>query len=140
MWERFSAAVVLQNLGLPAKYTGEGIEGGSGGDPLPLTVKLGVSYSIEGGVLTSDMTWPSDNKIVIGFGTEYWYRNLLAIRLGYKYQGAMDFNELGTDLNGLHLGAGLRRKVGSADMGVDYAFSLKGALGDLHRITLVVGF
>ncbi len=140
VWQRLSAAVVLQNLGLPAKFTGEKLEEGSGGDPLPLTAKLGVSYGIDQGVLTSDLTWPSDNKIVIGFGTEYWCRDLLAIRLGYKYQGAMDFNDLGTDLNGLSLGAGLHRKIGSADMGVDYAFSLKGVLGDLHRITLVVGF
>ena len=139
VWRKLSAAMVIQNVGLEAKFTGEKLENADG-DPLPLAVKLGASYGVENGVLAMDTTWPVDNKIVIGFGAEYWYRKLLAVRLGYKYQGAMDFNDLGTNLTGLNLGAGLHRKVGNSDMGVDYAFSLKGVLGDLHRITLVVGF
>ncbi len=139
LWRRLSVAAVLQNMGLEAKFSGEKLEG-TDGDPLPLAVKLGASYGVENGILAMDTTWPVDNKIIIGFGCEYWYRKLLAVRLGYKYQGAMDFNDLGTDLTGLSLGAGLHRKLGETAIGVDYAFSLKGVLGDLHRITLVLGF
>ena len=139
VWRRLSAAMVVQNLGVDAKFSGENLEDSSG-DPLPLMVKFGVSYGIENGVLAMDGTWPVDNKITIGLGGEYWYRQLLAVRVGYKYQGAVDMNDLGSDLTGLYLGGGLHKKLGAADLGVDYAYNDKGMLGVLHRVTLVVGF
>lgn len=150
----FTVGGVIQNLGLPAKFKGtfpdpsdpsKEIPLGNG-DPLPLTGKIGFGYQLSQGVIGLDITIPVDNKIRVSTGLEWWYTRYKvfqgAIRLGYKYQGAPDFNDLGTTLAGLSLGGGLRwnNENRGLQIRVDYAYQPFGDLGEVHRVGLTVGF
>lgn len=110
---------VLSNIGTKIKFDTEEF-------PMPMTVKTGFGYTKEimGEPLTGavDLFLPNDNDMSVGFGVEYWMKDLLSLRLGYK--------------TGDSEGSGIRAGVGVKMNGIslDYAFVGYGDLGDSHRI------
>ncbi len=119
--DSLNLGLCVQNLGTKVKFIQE--EGS-----LPLTMRLGVAYlkTIYGEPLTIslDGIMPNDNDFYIGMGAEYWIRDLIGLRLGYR---------TGEDLgSGLRMGIGLNASV----LSVDYAFVPYGELGNTHRINL----
>lgn len=71
--DRFQLGLVAQNLGSKL-----------GADPLPLTFKLGAAVRLKHLTLAPDIAKPQDNEIYYCLGAEWWLRNALALRVGYK--------------------------------------------------------
>lgn len=131
---KFSFAGVLQNLGPGLKFAEES-------DRLPFAARLGSAVHLFEDQFTVDfdVAFPNDNKPVASLGGEYWYQNTLVGRFGYRYQGALDLNDLGVGGKaGLFLGAGLKFAALGNFVGLDYAWSTAGFLGTVHRFALNV--
>lgn len=110
----------VQNIGGKLKYLDEG-------DKIPLTIRLGSSYKIPLAdshfLLTAlDIVKVNDNKIKLHTGFEYTYE-LYSLRAGYK---------IGYDTDKLTFGCGYLQDRYS----IDYAISIMGELGLIHRVSL----
>lgn len=113
--ERFSLGAVAQNIASKL-----------GSDSLPLTFKLGAAAKLENVVLALDMAKPQDNEIYYCLGAEWWLRNTLALRAGYKTNQDQ----------GEGWSAGLGFKFSRSDL--DYAYVPYGDLGITHRISWAI--
>jgi len=114
-------ALGVQNLGTPMKFD-------KVSDPLPLSLRAGAAYEPVK-ALTLGLTLDQyliDQKFYAAFGGEYWLRDALALRAGYRY--GYDTIHLGA-MTGISLGIGI--KVNG--LGLDYAYVPFGDLGDTHR-------
>ncbi len=116
--------VSLSNLGSSLKFVREK-------DELPLTVRAGIAYRSPNRVwgLASDMAWVRRQDIEGHFGGEVWvWPEHLALRAGFNTANDAD--------NGFTAGAGFKWE----DVGVDYAFTPFGDLGDGHQVSLTAQF
>lgn len=103
--------------------------------PLPLTFSFGAAMNIlsffdmEDHTLTLaiDAIHPRDYPERINSGLEYWFRDIFAIRAGYKF---------GTDEEGYTLGLGLKQGVGMIKFKIDYSFSDFGHFDPVHMISI----
>lgn len=111
-------------LGLAAQNIGSRL----GADPLPLTFKLGAASRLKNLTLALDVAKPQDNEIYYCLGAEWWLKDALALRAGYKTH--RDAGE------GITAGIGL--KMGKVSL--DYAYVPYGDLGSTHRISLGIKF
>jgi len=108
------------------------------------TAKLGISYpflfpSIKGkltlavamdtrfeGRKSATAYWIGDASADMRFGLEYWYDNLVAVRIGAEQYDEID----------QMAGAGLRLPFSGKTLGLDYAFLMNGHdLDDTHRVS-----
>ncbi len=123
--EDLTIGLNLQNFGSKVEFQKEEAS-------LPLNFKFGVGLRKEvlGDPLTIaiDGNLPNDNDFYGSLGIEYWVRDLIALRLGYK-----SGEELG---NGLSFGAGIKVNI----FQLDYALVHFGELGYTHRIGIVTRF
>jgi len=115
--DRFTLGVVVQNIGTKL-----------GNDPLPSTFKVGAASKLKTLTLAVDVAKPQDNEIYYCLGAEWWLRNALALRIGYKTN--QDIGE------GVTAGIGL--KMGKTS--IDYAYVPYADLGNTHRISLEIKF
>ncbi len=117
----------VQNLGTSMKYIDQK-------DPLPLSLSAGVMFSVVPGInLAMDLRRRVyDRQNSVSIGTEYGVLKGFALRTGYLMNNGL----AGTRNKGLSAGAGLN--IGG--MGVDYAFTPFGELGNAQRITLKTEF
>jgi len=123
------------NLGLSLTNLGEELtmEDAPQADPLPQNLKLGLLYKLplsQGNQINIalDVTQPAQSETGYNAGIEYWYHNLLALRVGYlKEEG---------NIEGLTQGVGV--KVGSFT--IDFAYVPWGELGSVQRISLSTKF
>lgn len=110
---------------------------------LPITFRLGVGYLPSANIAVDcDYTQPIETAGVFSLGGEYGYRDFLYIRLGYKYQGAVDYNQTFTGF-GPAIASGLAMGIGFKlykNYSADYAYSNYGFLGTPHRIALTAKF
>ncbi|HRQ44895.1 MAG TPA: PorV/PorQ family protein [Candidatus Goldiibacteriota bacterium] len=133
--EGLKAGFAVQNLG-PKFGFGEAFL-------LPINFRLGLSYSaVRNLILSLDYIQPIETNGILAAGMEYWYRDLLVLRLGYQYQGMLDKNYYYENyagpsiLAGFVIGAGIKIDIYS----VDYAYRQYGVLESTHRIGLTVKF
>lgn len=110
---------------------------------LPVNVRFGLGYKPQPNiVLDMDLVQPIETAAIWSLGGEYGYRDTLFVRLGYKYQGAIDYNQTYTGYgpavaSGLNMGLGLKLyKL----YYIDYAYSPYGFLGTTHHFSLTVKF
>jgi hypothetical protein len=131
--ERYSAGIMVQNLGKQLSSLGEEK------DKLPLTFRAGGSATPRGVNVTfsSDVIFPIDNDPEFAIGGEYYEFKPLYLRLGYNSFGT-NYRTAASDDNwaGLSFGAGFDFR----SMQISYAFTPAAELGDSHRITLTGGF
>jgi len=127
--------VAVQNLG-PKFGFGEAFW-------LPIDFRLGVSYTgIRSMMLNMDYIQPIETYGILALGMEYWYRELLVLRLGFQFQGKFDLNEWYQNFAGpgimgsLVLGAGVKIDIYE----IDYAYRQYGVLGSTHRMGLTLKF
>ncbi|MBI3293018.1 MAG: tetratricopeptide repeat protein [Elusimicrobia bacterium] len=120
-----SMGFAVQNLGGKLRFhrdTGE----------LPRNVRMGLGYRVNvfGNPLTlaMDLNVPNDNDRWTAVGAEYWIRQLLAFRVGWRSNDDLS--------NGLSYGVGIR--VGN--VGLDYALVNFGEFGLTHRAALSLRF
>jgi hypothetical protein len=114
-------------LGFSVLNLGPGLKFESERDPLPRKIKMGASaMHIEQLPLnlTADFTMPNDNSDYVSLGAEYWFREVVALRMGYA--GSNDQGK------GLRLGLGLKLR----NILFDYAYGSFGDFGATHRIEL----
>lgn len=110
---------------------------------LPINVRLGLGYKPADNIIVGmDYTQPIETAGVWSLGGEYGYRDTLFVRMGYRYQGAVDYNQTYTGYGpavaaGINLGLGLRLYK---NYQADYAYAPYGFLGTTHRISLTLKF
>ncbi len=127
--ENLTLGVVMQNFGPKLKaFVSEK-------DALPLNFKVGGAYQLLDKALTVslDVNFPSDNDTNFNLGAEYWVKEIVAIRAGYK---TLTKDELKS--SDLTFGAGFR--LPGTGIGLDYAYCDYGDLGDTHRVSLMTKF
>lgn len=107
---------------------------------LPLLFRLGVAFDAVRTpdhrlVLLTDAAHPSDNYQYLNVGSEYRFRDLIALRGGYRNLFSEETEHSYT------LGGGLNVRVSpTLRVQVDYAYAPLGRLGDTHWYTLNLGF
>lgn len=120
-----SFGIGVYNVGSKVKFVKEKKD-------LPRSIRAGVAYinKAYGGPLTVavDGNMPNDNDFYFSIGTEYWIKNILGLRVGYKSQ-----EDAGI---GLRTGIGIKINIFS----IDYAFVPYGDLGNSHIINLNIRF
>lgn len=127
--------IAVQNLG-PKFGFGEAFW-------LPIDFRMGLSYTgIKNMMLNFDYIQPIETYGILALGMEYWYRDLLVIRMGFQFQGEFDLNQWYQNFAGpaimgnLVLGAGI--KLGTYE--IDYAYRQYGVLGSTHRMGVTLNF
>ena len=134
--EKINIGLVIQNLGPKIKFISES-------DSLPINIKLGAGYfsipsnqqifsDIHKFNLALDINFPIDNDINFCIGSEYWYKNLIAARVGFNSQTISDLG----GLSGLSIGIGFKWR----EYGIDYAWVPYVDLGNTHRLSLYISF
>ncbi len=108
--------------------------------PLPLLFSIGLAWdAYKSGnhsvIFLTDASHPNDNTQYVNVGGEYSFRDLIALRAGYRNL----FEEDGEQ--GLTLGAGLNLRIDRAlQIGIDYAYADFGRLDETHWFTLNMQF
>ncbi|MCK5241039.1 PorV/PorQ family protein [bacterium] len=128
--EKLTIGLAVQNLG--AQVAGKN---------LPMNVKAGAAYGIPilmnsgdswNVLLDVNVPFGDTNYSSANIGTEYWYNNMIAVRVGYKIK---DAGELG-GVTGLTAGLGAKLSV----INLDYAMVSYGDLGLTHQMAIGVSF
>lgn len=120
---RVALGVALVDVGVQEAYD-------QVADPLPTLFRLAGRFhllddpeaDIQAG-LQLDRPWSTNGAITLGAGAEYWYRQVLAFRAGWR---------LGADLGPFSLGLGFRWQGWT----LDYAYNNLGDLGLTHRLSV----
>lgn len=105
--------------------------------PIPLTFRAGLAMDVvqndySKATLVAELAHPPDNEERYQFGGEYWYKETIALRAGWK---------LNMDEGGFTAGAGIRFPfASSADFSVDYAYNDWGRLNAIHRVSTSLSF
>ncbi|MGP8330398.1 MAG: PorV/PorQ family protein [Methanosarcinaceae archaeon] len=107
---------------------------------LPLIFRVGVAMDLLKGdrsrvTIAIDAVHPNDNTENLNFGTEYVFKNMIALRVGYKNLFTEDGEE------GLTAGAGLEyRFAGFTSLKIDFAYQDFGRLENVQRFSLGLKF
>ncbi len=127
-------AMSARNFSSEVTYEEEAFE-------LPLTFAIGVSMNMldltdyntdmHSFVLSIDAERPRDFYEHLNVGGEYVLANTLALRAGYAFP---------TDEEGINLGVGLQRDLGSIGFSANYAYTDFGILGTINRLSLSLSF
>jgi hypothetical protein len=123
---RLQLGVAGQNLGTKIKFEEEG-------DSLPLTIRAGASYLMDFKqehrlTVSGEAVKPNDGDFRGSGGMEYWYREIFALRAGYK---------AGYDLDSFTCGVGFVWK----SFQLDYGWGMSASkMGDNHRFSLTTRF
>ena len=122
--ETVRVGLAIQNFGTPIKLHLENFE-------LPRTYRAGGAYRLmRRAWLTAEIMQVGHSDLAVAAGGEGEYaitrRETVFVRAGYKTGRSKNAGP------GVSAGVGIR----SGDIGVDYAFSPCGDLGDTHRFTL----
>jgi len=122
-------ALVVQNIGPKIKFVKEGFS-------LPLMLKTGIAYKNKGITLSLDANKSIDNDPLICLGVESRIGNIIALRIGYRYQvkdQKLDLYESAP----VGLTAGFGLGFGNTYF-LDYAYVPYGDLGDTHRVSFMM--
>ncbi len=107
---------------------------------LPLTLRMGLAMDVlqttpNRLTVAVDGVVPNDNAQYLNVGAEYAFRDLLALRAGYRTLFLEDSEE------GLTLGVGLHYALfADTSLGVDYSFTDFGFLENVHEVALIIAF
>ena len=108
--------------------------------PLPLMFRIGLAWDAIATpdhqiTMLTDASHPNDNSQYINMGTEYAFRELFALRAGYRNLFETDGEQ------GLTFGAGLNLRLDRAlRIRFDYAYADFGRLEATHWITVDLAF
>ncbi len=123
---RFLLGIAGQKLGTKIKFEEEG-------GTLPVTVRAGATYQMDFKqehrfTVSGEAVKPNDGDFRGSGGMEYWYREIFALRAGYK---------IGYDLDSFTCGVGFVWK----NYQLDYGWGMSATkMGDNHRFSLTTRF
>ncbi len=136
-WTGFKSltlALNTRNFSQENKYSEESFE-------LPLTFRIGLAMDLidftdmdkdaHSVILSLDTERPRDFSEQVKIGVDYTLMKTLSLRAGYITP---------TDEQGISLGVGFGRDLGSVDLRVDYAYTDFGVFDNVNRLTLQAGF
>jgi hypothetical protein len=133
----YKTAVTGLQLGLAVQNLGSQLAGAN----LPQNLKVGAAYVLPVKFAAND-TWNTLVDVNVPFGdtsytsvnlgTEYWYNQVVAGRVGYQIKNTGDLG----GVTGLTAGAGVKVSMFS----VDYALVSYGDLGLTHQLAISVSF
>ncbi len=136
-------AFVVTNFGASSRPTGSAQVFGVGtvdqfeDFPAPTQLKLAFAFEpvkTSSSMLTAtiQLNHPTDNRENVVIGGEYTWRDVFAVRSGYRFN---------VDAQGFpSLGAGVRVPVSFARAGFDYSFTDFEDLGNVHRFTISLSY
>jgi hypothetical protein len=130
-----SAGIDIQNLGPDLGFQES--------FTLPVNTRIGVGFKPSDNIAVDcDFDQPIETAGIFSIGGEYGYRDFLFLRMGYKYQGAVDYNEVQTGygpavVSGLNFGLGFKVYK---NYSFDYAYSNFGFLGTPNYFALSAKF
>jgi hypothetical protein len=129
--------IAIQNLGSQVKFAKEEY-------PAPLAFRVGTAANLIGPdallfiddvnrvTVAYDIFQPNDYAQQMHLGMEYSFKEMFALRGGYKFN---------YDNDGLTLGAGVAAEFAGLNLTFDYGFGKMGTyLGNAHRLSLGVKF
>jgi hypothetical protein len=111
--------------------------------PLPIIFRVGIALDIigkEAGFMHNDQNritlaidgnHPNDNRETIGFGLEYEWNELLALRMGYRNNH---------DVEKFTFGGGFNLILGGINFKINYAYADYGDLDSIQRFTAGLAF
>jgi hypothetical protein len=133
----YKTAITGLQLGLAVQNLGSRLAGAD----LPQNLKVGGAYVLPVKFAVND-TWNTVLDVNVPFGdttytgvnlgTEYWYNQVVAARVGYQVKNTGDLGGVA----GLTAGAGVKLAM----FQVDYALVSFGDLGLTHQLAVAVGF
>jgi len=118
--EGLDAGAVVQNVGPEIRFISEG-------DPLPLTFRAGVAYSIGPVTVTGDGHKPRFSEWRAHAGAEYLLHGLLSLRAGYKTRPETE--------NAVTAGIGIHWDP----IRVEYAYVPYSEINSTHAISITFG-
>lgn len=132
--ENLKLAATVQNLGTAVEES-----------ELSMLAKAGMAYKLPIQATAKDswhvlldvnLPFGDVNYTSANVGTEYWYNDLAALRVGYIIK---DQSDLG-GMNGLTAGLGGKLPLGNFVLGIDYAMLSYGELGLVNQFELSFGW
>ena len=133
-FKSLSIAINSRNFSSENQYSEESFE-------LPLTFRMGLVMDMidftsldkeaHSFLLSVDTERPRDFSEVIKIGADYTIKKTLSLRAGFVTP---------SDEQGISLGVGFGRDLGSMNLRVDYAYTDFGVFDKVNRITLQAGF
>ncbi len=130
--------MLLSNFGPDLKFINEKY-------PLPITFKFGASIDLIQGpthriILSGEMAHPNDNLEKYSMGLEYWFNDMVALRVGKKYNVDYIADKNMFSTRGITLGGGLKTDISNFTISIDYGYQDFGYLDETHRFSLGVEF
>jgi hypothetical protein len=130
-------AASMQNFGANVRYASEA-------SPVPMSLRVGIAGDLLGNdalllpgedsrlTVEFDLFQPNDYAQQAHLGMEYAYANVIALRMGYKFN---------YDADGFTAGVGVQQTFAEMQLTFDYSYgALSYNLGEVHRISLGVAF
>lgn len=115
-------------LGAAVQNVGTGLKFIKDEDPLPLTLRAGLAYSLGTMTVAADVSRPSDNDASVHVGAEYVMASVLALRAGFLTRPEME--------NAVTFGLG----VSWQRFTVAYAFVPFAEIEDTHHVSAGLSF
>jgi len=135
----------LNNLGSSIKFYNQS-------NPLPLTFAIGTSlYPVSNEtirwMLAADAVKQQDTQQLIFTGTEVSFYDLIALRVGYKFNysgtndgGTSERPAVKTTVEGISFGGSIQYKIAGYDVGFDYTYTKMEMLNNTNRISIRINF
>ncbi|MCR4438088.1 MAG: PorV/PorQ family protein [bacterium] len=121
----------VQNFGVDSRYIGDSFK-------MPMVFRLGAAIELLGGqsspyrlTLAADALHPSDYSERLHVGAECWLANVVALRVGYKFN---------YDEDGLTIGCGFKKSTGRGLVGFDLAHTDYRRLQSVLRMSFCAEF
>ena len=150
-----SMGLAIRNMGANMQYTGTGVLTNAteedesyddyfyrptSSDQLPASMEMGLSYKPMDMLMLSAVYQSSNSENdYLRVGTELNFSDVGFVRAGYALQLKTAGAELGDSVYGLTLGAGVKFKVGTTNIRVDYVFRPAQYFGTENLICLGIG-
>jgi opacity protein-like surface antigen len=132
-FESLNFGMSIRNFSEEIRYLQESFQ-------LPLTFRIGLSMNTldltsinpdqHSLLLSVDASHPRDYAEQIGFGLEYVFMKMFALRAGYEFPN---------DEHGFSAGVGFSKDFGDVNFGLDYAYTPFGIFEDVHRFSFQFG-
>lgn len=142
-------AMCITNFGPNIKYISEEFS-------MPVSFKIGaiveaLHWRENSVMVTVEGSHPNDNLEQVAIGTEYTFRNIVALRAGYRSFIMFDEKDQSVQIRqksyqveeplaGFSFGAGLNIPIGDTQTRLDYAYSDLGFLQFSQRLTVSFNF
>lgn len=131
-WKSFRFGVSVRNFSKEFKYEQESFE-------LPLTFTIGFAMNLmdfwqtpdHSLIMAIDAIHPRDYSERLNLGFEYWFKNMFALRTGYRYN---------YDEEGFTAGLGFHYNISGIDLKVDYSYSSFGVFDAVNRFGIGFSF